>query len=86
MSTGLECCFIEPEAGRWYYVLQSPFCPVGAFDWREDAECYGPFPSMERAETHLRRHHANPGGYSVSDQETFRMDPTWQRLIAGARN
>lgn len=66
MSTGLECWTFESEFGRWYYVLQSVFCPVGAWDWTdENPIVVGPFSDEDAALAHLRRHHANPGGYTT---------------------
>ncbi len=65
MSTGLECEFIEWEAGWWYYVLQDSDCPRGAWDWREYATATGPFLTYEAAREHLSENHANPGGHSV---------------------
>lgn len=53
MSTGLECEFIEVEGKGHYYILQNWDCPVGAWNWREHATAYGPFPIEERAEEHL---------------------------------
>ena len=65
MSTGLECDIIERNTGEWYYILQNWDCPAHCWDWREYATAYGPFATEEGAEDHLRRNHANPGGYSV---------------------
>lgn len=63
MSTGLECRFNEVEPKRWFYVLQDDDCPHYA-DWLDYATATGPFATFEEAQTHLHRHHANPGGYS----------------------
>lgn len=73
MSTGLECEFFEREDG-WRYILQNYDCPVGAWDWREFATTYGPFPTLRVAQKHLRDYHANPGGYSVSPLHPERWD------------
>lgn len=85
MSTGYECNFIEPEPGRWYYVLQRGDCPVGAWDWREYANCFGPFASYEAADDHLRANHANPGGGTIINHERYRPGDVWDKLIAEAR-
>jgi hypothetical protein len=57
-------------ADETYYLLQNSNCPVGAWDWREYATCYGPFKDFEAAEQHLDRNHPNPGGYSVQKGNT----------------
>ena len=44
MSTGLECDLIEVEPQQWYYVLDQG-SPRDAWDWREYANAYGPFPT-----------------------------------------
>jgi hypothetical protein len=65
MSTGCECEFVEQESGKWIYRLEHYNAPKNAWDWRENADEFGPFSSFEQAERHLRDNHANPGGYSV---------------------
>ena len=64
MSTNSECLIVETSPGAWYYVLESRNAP-DAWDWREFAHAYGPFPSEDEAHTHLGDNHPNPGGYSV---------------------
>lgn len=84
MSTGLECEFIKPDGyDQWFYILQDWDCPVGAWDWREYATAYGPFPSYERAHEHLRLNHANPGGHSISEDEA--IDAVLADLISKAK-
>lgn len=86
MSTGCECEFIEVAPGRWYYVLEDLHAPKNAWDWRDNASAWGPFPDLEKADQHLRDHHANPGGHSVSEYaEGFTPDEVLAALIAGAR-
>lgn len=86
MSTGFECYFVEATPGEWFYVLQNWDCPVGAWDWREYATAYGPFPNLEEAQTHLHKNHANPGGYSTREWSTdVRRDEVEETLIADAR-
>ncbi|MEP3667055.1 MAG: hypothetical protein ABJN42_10025 [Roseibium sp.] len=64
MSTGLECDIVGLSDGRWFYMLESPSCPSGAWDWRaEDPSVGGPFTSEDAAFDGLRKKHANPGGY-----------------------
>jgi len=84
MSTGLECEIIERRQGECYYILQDWHCPVGAWDWREYATCYGPFPSLVRATEHLRRNHANPGGWSTHSLEGGEQDPVLENLFERA--
>lgn len=88
MSTGLECLIVERDESQWYYVLQDWNCPVGAWDWREYATTYGPFPTKERAIQHLSDNHANPGGWM---EISFREDPdewsdTMERLFTEAHD
>ena len=86
MSTGCECAHIEVEPGRWYYLLEDYMAPKNAWDWREYASCWGPFPSEEASHEHRRRHHANPGGYSTSPyREGFELDDVLAALLAEAR-
>jgi hypothetical protein len=65
MSTGLECLLVEAKPQQWYYILQNPRCPVQCWDWmEEDPDVRGPYASEEACWQGLRKHHANPGGYS----------------------
>jgi hypothetical protein len=86
MSTGLECEFIEVKPGSWYYLLEGWDAPKMADDWREYANAYGPFQNVEEAQEHLRRNHANPGGYSTSSYEPgFEPGPVLAGLLAEAK-
>lgn len=84
MSTGLNCEFIEPVQGKWFYILQDSFAPKIEWDWREHATCYGPFDSEEMANEHLRNNHANPGGSFTMGHDAFQLDETYLRLIVKA--
>ena len=66
MSTNSDCEFIEPQPGKWYYILEHTHADKNAWDWRENADCYGPFASYEEAQQHLSDYHANPGGWSTT--------------------
>lgn len=86
MSTGFECQVIETAPSKWYVVLQNWDCPVGAWDWREYATAYGPYPSTEVAMNELHRNEANPGGYvSFPYQGAFKPDDVLRKLIENAR-
>lgn len=85
MSTGLNCQFIEPEPGRWFYLLEDWSSPKGAWDWREFATAYGPFDSFEEAHEHLRENHANPGGYSIVEHGEYQTEEVLEQLVAEAR-
>lgn len=85
MSTNSECSFIEPKPGEWFYILEHYHAPKNSWDWREHATAYGPFTSNDEAEQHLSENHANPGGWSVTDNAHFRMDPIYESLIRDAR-
>jgi hypothetical protein len=64
MSTGLNCEFFESPAGTHYYALEQGSAPKNAWNWREHANGYGPFPSFDAAYEHLHANHANPGSYT----------------------
>lgn len=66
MSTGLDCGFVQHESGEWHYELET-WCPHGEHGSGE-YDVYGPFPTFEAAQEHLRANHANPGGYWVDAQ------------------
>jgi hypothetical protein len=85
VSTGFECLIVEVAPGEWYYLLQNGGCPVGAWDWREYADAYGPFPTEEAADQHLGRYQANPGGFDVQPFDGREVDETMRVLIADAR-
>lgn len=85
MSTGLECEFVRTANDEWFYAIQNWDCPVLARDWREYATCYGPFVSEDSAHEHLRKNHANPGGWiSNRNKEGRSLGESWDRLIADA--
>jgi hypothetical protein len=85
VSSGLNCSFIEPAPGCWYYLLENWDAPKGAFDWREFATGYGPFASFEQADEHLSDNHSNPDGYSVTDHAEYKTDAVLEELIANAQ-
>lgn len=58
MSTGYDCRFTEKSPRSWYYELETYH--RGVYD------TFGPFVTFREAREHLRRHHANPGGYTVT--------------------
>lgn len=67
MSTNSNCEIIQVKPAEWYYILEHTFAPKNAWDWREHASAYGPFPDEEKALEHLIRNHANPGGYCTTE-------------------
>jgi len=87
VSTGLNCTFEEIEPDVWYYALETGMGPKSAWDWREYADAFGPFPTEEIARDHLHRHHANPGGYCVNRfvDRKFPISETLKTLIEKAR-
>jgi hypothetical protein len=89
MSTGCECAFIEATPGEWFYILEDYDAPKNAWDWREYAEAYGPFPTFDEARTHLRDTHANPGGWweqKYDPAHPYKPDEVTARLFKEARN
>ena len=81
MSTGLNCEFIEPVPGKWFYILQDSFAPRVVWNWLEHAKCYGPFNSESEAQEDLRNNHANPGGSFTVNHEEFHLDEVYLKLI-----
>ncbi len=84
MSSGLECLFVEPVEGRWYYILQDGSCPKSCWDWREHATCYGGFNSFDEASEHLFANHSNPGGYTKIPLAEFKFDDVFIKLIGSS--
>jgi hypothetical protein len=90
VSTNSECLFFKVEEHDkivWYYLLQDWDCPHGAWDWREYATAYGPFPSEKEAETHLHNTHPNPGG-STRQRAVIDLDdePVLRAAVSEATN
>jgi hypothetical protein len=90
MSTGLYCQFLEVKRDQWYYLLEDGSAPKNAWDWREYATAYGPFPSEDAAIEHLHDNHANPGGWFTEKlpdgQDQAELDDTAKKLIANAQS
>jgi len=84
MSTGLNCEFVEPKSGEWYYILEDWNAPKQAWDWRDFATAYGPFASEEEANEHLRENHANPGGAEITSHDIYAEDETYLKLFQEA--
>lgn len=85
MSTGLECEFVEPTPGVWYYILEMWDAPKNAWSWLEYADAYGPFTTLPEAEEHLRQHHANPGGSYTIPHSEFKPREVYQHLFDCAK-
>jgi hypothetical protein len=87
MSSGLECDIVGLNDGRWFYMLQSPSCSAGAWDWRDqDPSVGGPFTSEDAAFEALRKKHSNPGGYTTEEMsvEEAISDPVLKENIERA--
>ncbi len=84
MSTGYECVFFN-TGNKWYYLLQDWNCPVGAWDWREYATCYGSFVNEALAQMHLSLHHCNPGGWSTTKDVDLSEDPVLKKCVLNCR-
>lgn len=63
MSTGLNLLYFETAKGEWYYCLESGRGSKGAWDWTEDADVIGPFPTPYKANEHMSANNANTGSY-----------------------
>lgn len=87
MSTGCECSFTEVEPNKWWYVLENYDAPKNSRDWRDHAQAYGPFETMDIAHEHLHRNHANPGGFShlsYNPENPYTPDEIMIRLMKEA--
>ena len=84
MSLQRECTFFEPVPGKWFYLLNDSNL-AHQWDWREGADCYGPFPTECAALDHLHENHANPGGYNVVPNSDFRPDKIYEAKVKSAR-
>jgi hypothetical protein len=65
--------FIEPEKGSWYYLQERPDAWANAWDWREEADAFGPFTSYEEACDHQYDHQNTTSGaevWSFEDNQT----------------
>lgn len=62
MSTGAECLVVEIKPNQWYYLIERDPGNGSGDDWRDDANCQGPFASSDRAREHLDNNYPNPGG------------------------
>jgi hypothetical protein len=83
MSTNSECALVEVAPGAWWYLLEDYNAPKNAWDWREHAQCFGPFKTEDLALQHLRDNHANPGGYSMQPYKPgYTPDETMKNLMA----
>lgn len=83
MSRPRGCEFIEPEPGKWYLILDDSDI-ANAWDWRENADCYGPFPTEDAARKEVHDNHSNPGGYSTIPHGDFHPCKVYTDLIAQA--
>lgn len=90
MSTGCKCSKIEVATDKWYYLLEDRNAPKNAWDWRDHATAYGPFPTDEAADQHLSDNHPNPGGSSTIKLPAgevsldLEKDPVLKQLIETA--
>lgn len=92
MSTNCECQFLQVEQDKWYYILERDHVRGNMGDWRDNADCYGPFKVLDAAEKHLGDNHANPGGWWTQelaagvDKRDLSTDDVLRGLIEGARS
>lgn len=90
MSSNSECLFVQVRSDQWFYVLEDYSAPKNSSDWREHATAYGPFPTEDDADEHLRENHSNPGGSSTDvlpdgvTERDLSKDDVLRRLIEDA--
>lgn len=69
MSTVRRCEFFKATDGQWYVSL-------GDYEHAyEDHQCtnYGPYASLDAAESFVFDNFSNPGGYGVNDSGTIEV-------------
>ena len=85
-STRYNCEFYEIEPNKWYYALDNTE-PENSYEYSLDwiskvgVGLVGPFDSIEKAENHLQRNEANPGGWDV-----YKYDKISPKVRAGLKN
>jgi hypothetical protein len=77
---GLENVFFEPQAGQWFYAIEYSNAPRDSWDWRDYADCFGPFTTLESANEHLYNSRADVSGSTVLPMDVFIDDPGYQKL------
>ncbi len=82
MVCDLTCEFIEPTRDTWFYIIQNWTCPSDAWDWREDATCYGPFRTYEEGKEHLKASFCDSENQNIFPFAYYQPDDTYQKLIA----
>jgi hypothetical protein len=90
MSSGLECEFVEPRPGEWFYIPENPACDLDAQAWREEEPtCCGPFETFDEAYSDLHENYGNPGGFHKQPNAYYPYyandDAVYERLFAAAR-
>ena len=90
MSSSLNCLYVEIERDKWYWVLERSNAPKNSWDWRDYADCCGPFESKDAANEHLHENNSNPGGCEVErlvdgmESRDLSKDAVLARLILRA--
>lgn len=90
MSSNTSCLFIQIKPAEWYCVLEHRNAPKNAYDWREHATGYGPFPTEAAATRYVFDQHGNPGGAEIEElpagvlERDLDEDPLLRQLIAAA--
>jgi hypothetical protein len=77
-----ELHFIEVSAGEWFYVLEHKSAPKDAWDWMENADAFGPFPTLEAAQDHEYQSDSDTSGAEIV---TGIRNAEAQRLIDACR-
>ena len=79
-----ELNFIETASGDWFYILERPHAPKDQWDWMDDADAFGPFPTLEAAESHEYESPSRTSGCEIHEWEGS-IDPSAERLINALR-
>ena len=75
-----ELQFIETASGDWFYILERKGAPKDQWDWMDDADAFGPYPTLEAAEDAEYQSDSDTSGSEVVEW-SGKIDPSAARLI-----
>lgn len=79
-----ELVFAETDAG-WFYVLERRHAPKDAWDWTDDADAFGPFPTIEAAQDHEYRSDSDTSGAEIVAKGVRELTNGERRMIGIAQ-
>ncbi len=84
MSLSYELNYIERHPNKWFYVMQRPYGPMNAWDWREDAFAVGPFRTEQDAMDHHYKKQIHNGGSTHISNSEYHEDEIFKTLLDNA--